>query len=303
METSPMQKRRKSFTAISLYFVLGVLALMGLSEILASFVTDQMTSSREKIGVVEVQGIITDSKRVVRQIKKYRNDSSIKGVILRINSPGGAVAPSQEIYSEVLKIRDEKKVIASMGSLAASGGYYIASATNSIIANPGTLTGSIGVIMASSNIESLMGKIGIKPQVIKSGKFKDVGSPLRPMTEEERKLLQRVLDDVHEQFMEAISKARNIPIEKIRKLADGRIFTGRQALEFNLVDKLGGFEDSVDLLMQLLDLKKRPKVIQEEEPKNFLDWLLQGFSPSRIADQISPYYSNSPTLQYLWYLG
>ncbi|MEC7641729.1 MAG: signal peptide peptidase SppA [Nitrospinota bacterium] len=302
METANAPRKKKSFAAIVLYFTLGAFALVGLAQVLGSFLPDQVAASGDKVGVVEVQGIITDSKEIVRQLNKYRKDSSVKGIILRINSPGGAVAPSQEIYNEILKIRDEKKVIASMGSLAASGGYYIASAANHIVANPGTLTGSIGVIMASSNIQQLLGKIGVRSQVIKSGKFKDAGSPLRPMTPAERQLLQNVLDDVHQQFAEAVSKARNLPMEKVRELADGRIFTGRQALEFDLVDQLGGFEDCIDLLMQLMDMKIRPKVIQEKEPRRLLDWLLEGFSSTYISDKIYPYYGYTPNLQYIWYL-
>ncbi|MFQ5673042.1 MAG: signal peptide peptidase SppA [Nitrospinales bacterium] len=299
MEAVNAPRKKKSFLVRLFYFFVGVLALVGLSRILAVFLPDQLVAARPKVGVVEVHGIITDSRDVVRQLVKYREDPSIKGIILRIDSPGGAVAPSQEIYNEVLKTRDTKKIIASMGSLAASGGYYIASSADRIVANPGTLTGSIGVIMASSNIQKLMDKIGIKPQVIKSGKFKDAGSPLRPMLAEERKILQQVLDDVHQQFAEAVSKARNMPLDEVNKLADGRIFTGRQAMKFNLVDQLGGFEDSVELLMQLLDLKKRPKLIQEKEFRSLLSWLIEGYSPARIADTIASY-DKLPVLQYLW---
>jgi len=299
METAHAPRKKKSFSARVFYFFLGVLALVGLSQILTSFLPDPLAAVRPKVGVVEVQGIITDSREVVRQLVKYREDASIRGIILRIDSPGGAVAPAQEIYDEVLKTRGTKIIIASMGSLAASGGYYIASPADRIVANPGTLTGSIGVIMASSNIGKLMDKIGIEPQVIKSGKFKDAGSPLRPMSVEERKILQNVLDDVHQQFAEAVSKARNMPLDEVKKLADGRIFTGRQALEFKLVDQLGGFEDSIELLMQLLDLQRRPKLIQEKEFRGLLSWLVQGNSATRIADTIASYH-NLPILQYLW---
>src|SRR3989338_536104 len=185
--------------------------------------------SREKLALVRIEGVITESEDIVRQIKKYREDAAINGIVLRIDSPGGAVGPSQEIYKEVLRTTEGKKVVASMGGLAASGGYYIACAANKIFANPGTITGSIGVIMAFSNFEELMKKLGLKTIVIKSGKFKDTGSPVRELTGDEKKILQGVSDDIHGQFIEAVAKGRNLKIESVRELADGRIFSGRQA--------------------------------------------------------------------------
>lgn len=301
MQNATVTREKRPFRITLLYFVLGVAVLVAISFSLASFLPEQLAMSRQKIGVVEVQGVIIDGRHIVRQLAKYRKDPSIKGIILRINSPGGAVAPAQEIYTEVLKTRKEKKIIASMGSLAASGGYYIASPVHLIVANPGTLTGSIGVIMASSNIQELMDKIGLKPQVIKSGEFKDTGSPMRPMSPKEREILQKVVDDVHQQFVEVIAKGRNMPIEEVEKLADGRIFTGRQALALNLVDQLGSFEDSVDLLADMLGMTKPPKLVQEQETQSLLDWLLQGLLPQRFINTIVPY--SFPTLQYLWYWG
>ncbi len=258
-----------------------------------------MDGPKEKIAMVEVNGAILDSYDIVRQIRNYRRDDEIKGIIIRIDSPGGAVAPAQEIYDEVLKVRaDKKKIYTSMGSLAASGGYYIASASDRIFANPGTLTGSIGVIMAFSNAEKLMNKIGLRPEVIKSGKFKDTGSPLRSMTKKERQYLQSVVNDVHQQFVEAVAKGRNMDIKEASKFADGRIFTGRKAHEMKLVDDLGGLELTISKLGEALGIEGRPKVVYEEPEESFMDWLLS----SKVSENLQSNLTGSrfPTLQYLW---
>ncbi|HAP66277.1 MAG TPA: signal peptide peptidase SppA, partial [Nitrospinae bacterium] len=225
---------------------------------------------RDKLALVRIEGVITESEDIVRQIKKYREDSSIKGIVLRIDSPGGAVGPSQEIYKEVLKTTERKKVVASMGGLAASGGYYIACAANKVFANPGTITGSIGVIMAFSHFEELMKKLGLKTTVIKSGKFKDAGSPVRELTEEEKKILQSVSDDIHGQFIEAVANGRNLKIELVKELADGRIFSGRQAKESGLIDELGTLEDAISYATKLAGIKDKAKIVQERKEKNLL---------------------------------
>ncbi|MEK7881108.1 MAG: signal peptide peptidase SppA [Deltaproteobacteria bacterium] len=172
---------------------------------------------------------------------------------------------SQEIYAELKKLKAEKKVVASMGAVAASGGYYIASATDKIVANPGTITGSIGVIIQFVNAEEFLKKVGLQGRVIKSGKFKDTGSPLRDMSEEERVYLQSVIDDVHGQFIEAVSTGRGIKKEEVAKLADGRIFTGSQALKLGLVDKLGTMEDAIDLGAELAGISGKPSVVYPPE--------------------------------------
>src|SRR3989338_3292535 len=169
----------------------------------------------EKVGLIRVEGVILDSRNVIDELKTYAKDSSIKAVVIRIDSPGGAVAPAQEIYKEIVKLKKEKKVVASMGSVAASGCYYIACPADKIVANPGTLTGSIGVIMEIPNIEGLMKKIGVKTEVIKSGRHKDIASAFRKMGKEERLILQNVLNDVHEQFIKAVSDGRKIPFEEV----------------------------------------------------------------------------------------
>ena len=254
-------------------------------------------TQRDKLALVRIEGVITESEDIVRQIKKYREDSSIKGIVLRIDSPGGAVGPSQEIYREVLKTTEGKKVVAAMGGLAASGGYYIACAANKVFANPGTITGSIGVIMAFSNFEELMKKLGLKTTVIKSGKFKDVGSPVRELTEEERKILQNVSDDIHGQFIEAVAKGRNLKIESVKELADGRIFSGRQAKESGLIDELGTLEDAISYATKLAGIKDKAKIVQERKEKNlFLRLFKEDFS-SLIPSPLNTKFLGA---QYIW---
>ena len=299
METENSKVRKTSLSRRLLFFTLILLALIGLSSIFSKWIPSK--EANNKIGVVDISGLIQNSQLIIKQIKKFREDGSIRGIILRIDSPGGAVGPSQEIYDEVIKTRNDKKTIyASLGTLAASGGYYIASATNRIFSNPGTLTGSIGVIMAFSNAKGLMDKIGLKPEVIKAGKYKDVGSPARAMTEKEKKLLQNVASDVHQQFIEAVAKGRNLSILEVSKIADGRILTGRQAHSMNLVDELGGLEVSISKLAEDVGIIGVPKVVKEKQNIKFLDWILQS-SINQIVKVDLPI-PKSP-LQYVWFVG
>ncbi len=231
--------------------------------------------SGQKVGVVSIQGPITDSREVIRQLKVLRESEAVKAIVVRINSPGGAVGPSQEIYREVMKTRQTKKVVASMGAVAASGGYYIAAAADRIMANPGTITGSIGVIMGFTNFRQLMEKIGLRPIIIKSGPYKDIGSPTRPMTDEEKALLQQVIDQIHQQFIQAVSTGRNLEKERVAELADGRIYTGQQARELGLVDSLGNFEDAVQLAGKLGGISGRVETVSAVRPHfSIVDYLL-----------------------------
>ena len=281
-------------------FTAGLFAVMILVTIGSALLPDRWKSSSGEIALVHVNGMLMDSRDIVRQLSDYRHDPQVRGIILRIDSPGGAVAPAQEIYSEIMKLRaDHKTVYASMGTVAASGGYYIACAADYVLANPGTLTGSISAVMAFNNIEELTKKVGVKPNIIKSGKFKDVGSPLRAMTPEEQKLLQDVVDDVHEQFVQAIATGRDLPLAEVRKIADGRIMTGQQALRLKLIDEVGGLEKTIDLLAKKLGVVGRPKVIEQKEKVPFLDWLLQGSLSSGLAQTLMP--SPQARLQYLWF--
>jgi len=236
-----------------------------------------------KLALVRIEGPIIDSQEAVEEIKEYAKDNSIKAIVLRVDSPGGAVAPSQEIYEEVKKAVAKKKVIVSMGSLAASGGYYISAPATKIIANPGTLTGSIGVIMEVPNVEGLMNKIGIKTEVIKSGEHKDMASAFRSMGKEERKILQGVMDNVHEQFIKAVSEGRKIRMEELRKIADGRVFTGEQAKTYGLVDELGTLEDALKTAANLAGLKEEPVVVFKKDKVSLFDLLRNKF-PKEITD-------------------
>jgi protease-4 len=198
-------------------------------------------------------------------------------VVLRIDCPGGAVGAAQEVYGEIQKLRSEKTILASLGNLAASGGYYIASAAQEIIANPGTLTGSIGVISEYPNFQELMKKIGYRAEVLKSGRYKDVGNPLREMTKEEMQLMQGLIDNIHAQFIRDVAKGRHREIEEIRALADGRVFTGEQAKENGLIDRLGNFQDAVDRAAELAGIEGKPEVLYPEKKRpRILDLFLQG---------------------------
>ncbi|MHB9098183.1 MAG: signal peptide peptidase SppA [Syntrophales bacterium] len=227
-------------------------------------------SLSDKIGVVQIEGVITDSREVADQIDEFSKDDAIRAVVLRIDSPGGGVAASQEIYQAVHELRKKKRVVASMGSIAASGGYLIAVAAEKIVANPGTITGSISAVMHFADVQELMKKVGVRSSVVKSGKFKDIGSPARQMTSEERQLIQGIVDDIYDQFVSVISENRKIPLDKVRKIADGRIFSGRQALDLNLVDDLGGLQDTVFLAGRLAGIVGKPEIVYSAKKKTSL---------------------------------
>ncbi len=241
--------------------------------------TDNQAGFKEGqgVGLVEVKGMILDSKETVRQLRHFLKKDSIKAVVLRVDSPGGVVAPSQEISDEVRKFAAKKKIIVSMGSLAASGGYYISAPATMIYANPGTITASIGVILKLSNIESLMDKIGIKSNTLKTGKFKDSGSPLRELSSEDRAMLQAVIDNTHEQFVQAVAAGRRLPANEVRRIADGRILSGEQAKALRLVDRLGTLQDAIEEAGRQAGIKGEPEVILPPKKKvNYMDLLVEG---------------------------
>lgn len=253
-----------------------------------------------KVALITVDGVILDSKEVIEQLEKYRTNPSVKAIVLRINSPGGGVAPSQEIHEEILKTRqtDKKPIVASMGSVAASGGYYIASATDLIVANPGTITGSIGVVLQVPNISGLMQKIGVKSVVVKSGLHKDLASPTREMTDAERQILQGMLDDVHGQFIDAVATGRRIDRKKVETMADGRIFSGREAQSLGLVDQLGNLQDAIERAGALAGIRGKPTVIQDRKRGLFLMDLLRG-SLSLLNIDVPIYSPSTLSVNYL----
>jgi protease-4 len=254
----------------------------------------------DKIALVKLEGLLVTSEHAVEELNAYAEDSSIKAIVLRIDSPGGGVVVSQEIYNAVKNARKEgKRVVVSMGTVAASGGYYVAAAADKIVANPGTLTGSIGVKMEFANIEKLLEKIGVRGVVVKAGEYKDVGSPFRDMSEPEKKILQDVIDDVHSQFIKAVAEGRNMQEADVRAIADGRIFTGRQALDLKLVDQLGDLTDSIKVAGDLVGIKGKPRVIEKRKTIPFFDYLKEE-SAAWIADVITRGIGRSSvTLQYL----
>ena len=243
---------------LTVFVILGIIVLflgMVLTVVFSLSGSSFSLSLRERIGVIPIEGPITESQQIIKQLVDFKKDERIKAIILRVNSPGGGVAPSQEIYREVRKTIPTKKVVASMGAVAASGGYYIASAADKIVANPGTLTGSIGVIMEFVQLEDLLKKLGIGMEVLKSGEFKDIGSPHRRMSEREKELIRNLILEIQQQFVEAVAHGRNISVEKVQEIADGRILSGAQSKELGLVDQLGNFEDAVDLAKSMAGIK------------------------------------------------
>ena len=276
------RKRRPIRTALMFVALLGI-GLFALS-ILVNYLFEAGWIGGDKVAVIRIEGVIMDSRDTIQELRHYRDNPTVKAIVLRIDSPGGGVVPSQEIYSEVQKTRAKGRVklVASMGNLAASGGYYIAAATDKIVANPGTLTGSIGVIMELANVKGLLEKVGVESVVIKSGRYKDMASPFRAMTEEDRALLQGVLDDVHAQFIEAVANGRSLKIEQVRTVADGRIFTGRQAKSVSLVDEIGDLQDAIKLAAQLVGIPGEPRVIETRRRFSLRD-LLDGVMFGRVV--------------------
>lgn len=237
----------------------------------------------DKVAIVEIEGIITDPTPINKHIINLGEREDVKAIVLRIDSPGGGVGASQEIYQEVKRIGERKKVVASMGSVAASGGYYIATAAHKIVANPGTITGSIGVIMEFANVEELLSKLGLKGYVIKSGEYKDIGSPLRGMREDEKRLIQGVIEDVHQQFIEVVVANRGLDVDKVRGLADGRIFTGAQAIKVGLVDRLGNLQDAIEVAASMAGIKGKPVVVYPEKRGGLWD-ILFGAGMAKIIE-------------------
>lgn len=269
------------------------------SFLFISFLATLMESglSSGKIAVVSVKGVIIDSSSIIEELKQYRKNSAIRAIILRVDSPGGAVVPSQEIYEEIKRTTKIKPVVVSMGSVAASGGYYISCPATKIIANPGTLTGSIGVLMELPNIKGLLDKIGVKSEIVKSGKYKDITSPFKPLQQDEREVLQRLIDDVHEQFIKAVSEGRKIPMENIKRIADGRVFTGIKAKELGLVDEIGDFDSAIKVAAQLGKIRGEPEIVYKKT--SLIKELVKGDTESlvrKILPSLQIYYLFSPQI-------
>ena len=278
-------------------FLFGLFVLMLLSWMFSDESDDTITTSGEKIAIVELKEPILSSEEIVRQFKKYRENKSVRAIVFRIESPGGGVAASQEIYAEVRKTRDAgRPVVVSMGSVAASGGYYVACGATKIVANPGTLTGSIGVIFQFMHFDQLMDKIGIDATTMKTGKFKDSGSPFRKTTEEEKRYFNLLIGDVYDQFVDVVAKARGLERKEVLKYADGRVFTGRQAVEYGFVDTLGTMEDAVNIAAELGDIHGKPNIVKEKKRKTLFEKLI-GDAATEVT-KIQQEIFQQPLLQY-----
>lgn len=274
---------------------LTLMAFIGLSDDGSAL----LSGMGDRVAIVDVHGVIENSSDVVRQLRKYGKDSSIPAVVLHIDSPGGGAASSQEIYEEVNKLKEEgKKIVASMGSVAASGGYYVACAADTIVANPATLTGSIGVIFQFPTAEELFKKIGLKYEVVKRGEIKDIGSMNRSMTERERESLQSVVDDTYEQFVGVIVDNRDMERDEVVRIADGSIFTGKQAKNLGLVDELGNLHDAIKIAGEMVGMEEYPKTVKERKKKiSWYDVLTQKMSDLLELDESE---KMMPKLQYIF---
>ena len=281
-------KKNFFLTGFILLFFVGVASMLGVWFLGSQKIfTGSSLPGSSKIAVIEVEGVITQSSAIIKTLNSYKNNAHIKAIIIRIDSPGGGVGPSQEIYEELIKMREKKLVVASIGSVGASGGYYIACAAHKIFSNPGTITGSIGVIIEFANIEELLGKIGLKSVVIKSGKYKDILSPTRELGEDEKGLIQGVIDNIHRQFIDAVALGRNLPREKIAQIADGRIFSGEQAKSLGLVDELGNLEDAIKYAAEQSGISGEPDVVYPEKKRpSLLDYVIEE-SISKIHEVIT----------------
>ena len=256
----------------------GVVVFVGLLSATSAAFWDprDLLGLGEKVAVVEISGLLSKSTPILKDLKRFREDQRIRAIVLRVNSPGGVVGPAQEIMREVQRTKKEKKVVASFGSMAASGGYYAACSADLIMANPGTATGSIGVILKLANLEQLSKKLGVDVYSLKAGALKDLGSPFRPLTPKGREVLQGLLDNIHQQFIRDVAKNRKLPLDKVRSLADGRVFTGEEAKKLGLVDALGNFNDAVEMAGRLGGIKGKIETVYPEKKGFSLLTLLLG---------------------------
>jgi protease IV len=251
-----------------------ILACFGFALLLLRFSDESGSEDGPRIGVVQVKGVISDTSKGLEDLRKFRKDESIKAIVVRIDTPGGAVGPAQEMYREIERTRGKKPVVASLGAVAASGGYYIAAACDRIVASSGTITGSIGVISQTVHVQELLDLARIQTHTFKSGPFKDVGSPLRAMGEEDKTFMQGVVLEIYHQFLRDVAKGRKLPEEKVKPVADGRVLSGEQALASRLVDRIGNFSDALDLAAELAKAKGDPVPVYPRSRRGVIAELL-----------------------------
>jgi protease-4 len=284
-------------------WLLGIAAFLGVSLVVLLSVGGgrggeyDLSGGGEKVALVSLTGTILSSREIVSTLKTLAESPNVRAILLRIDSPGGGVAASQEIYEEVRSVRASgKPIVVSMGSIAASGGYYVSCGASRIVANPGTVTGSIGVIAEFPNFTKLMDKIGLQMNVVKSGKYKDSGSPFRPATKDDEKIFQNVVESSYSQFLDVVSSERKIPVEKLKHIADGRVFTGLQALKLGLVDTIGSFEDAIRIAAKLGGIKGKPVVVEPRKERSLADLIFGDlFSKLHFFDRD---FLERPVLQY-----
>ena len=255
-----------------------------------------------RIAVVDLDFTILSSESIVRQFKKFGEDKSIKAILLHVNTPGGGVAASQEMYEAIKKVKDNgKPVVVSISSLGASGGYYAACGGSLIIANPGSLVGSIGVIINLTNFKDLAEKIGITENIIKSGELKDAGNPFRELNEKDKEYFQDIVNDSYDQFLDVVSKSRKMDKEKLKEYANGRVFTGRQAKEIGLIDSLGTYEDAVKITSRLAGIDGDPVIVKEKKKDNIFFRIVDSFSDNNlksVKNELKSEFFEQPILQY-----
>jgi protease-4 len=309
-----MKKRKQLWIVLGVVIVLVIGACAG-AVALVSLATGGGMGLGDAVAIVHVEGALLSgsppdspfdsgggaySGQIVGYLEQAQGDSSVKAIVLRVNSPGGSVVASDEIYQKMLEV--EKPIVVSMGELAASGGYYISAPADVIMANPATLTGSIGVIAQMTNLEELMEKVGVEVVVIKSGIHKDEGSPFREMTEEEKAIWQAIIDEAYGQFVAIVAEGRDLPEEKVREIADGRVYTGKQAMELGLVDELGNLPEAIDRAAELGGIEGEPRLVEYHRPPTLLETFfgslasfVQPFDLARLLDL-----EGRPSLQYLY---
>ncbi|MFP6662979.1 MAG: signal peptide peptidase SppA [Deltaproteobacteria bacterium] len=241
-------------------------------------------SSSPAVGVVTLEGEITGSGPFVDAVQRARDDDSIVAVVVRINSPGGQVAPSQEMYEALRELSEVKPTVASLGSVAASGGYYVAAAANTVVANRGSLTGSVGVILSLTNVSGLMEKLGVKSEVVTAGRLKDMGSPFRPSSPSERAIFQAMADEIHQQFIDDVKAVRPLTPDQIAEVSTGRIFTGEAAVRIGLVDQLGGFEDAIRMAAEQGGIEDKPRIVHFSSKKG--PWWLNALMEQSSATDL-----------------
>jgi protease IV len=290
---------KKSRTGKAILFIAFLVAIFIIIAVITSILVEKEKEASawtdlfeygNNVGIVTIEGTITSSDEILKQLRKFRKKSSVKAIVLRINSPGGTVAPAQEIYREIEKVRKKKPVVSSIETVGASAAYYIASSSDKIVCSAGTITGSIGVIMMLPEIDKIIEKIGVSVNIIKAGKFKDIGTGFRPLTGEERNILENFANSIHEQFINDVAAGRKDKIEKekLRTIADGQFFTGEKAKEIGLVDTIGNFYDAVKIAAELGGIRTEPELVY---PKKKWGGLIDVFLESavdalnRIADR------------------